>query len=625
MSIESNKLMNLADGKVLYDDLRNRTEDIKSKIVSKDSLDNAGITAKTYTTKFGGEFSVTTVVDQDYLSPYARASVTGRIYKEYAYRVTFNGTEYELQQRMWFSNASEVKVYEYLGNLGLYVSDTSGVPGGTDNVPFIIISDLNNSSSIDVLTQTAGTYTIKVEQIDYTKTKIPNSLIYGDEYAPIEKGELATSTYNGYSLGINELKNKRATFAIGYANSISDEFSFAIGVNNINSEGYSFGSSNNTESGYAVGFKNTTNGGYVFGSNNQTDAGFAFGRNNQTDAGFAFGSNNQTDAGFAFGAGLITPNGVATYGLYNIAPQSAQITAWEANTAYTVGDIVKYSTLSFPFVCVIAHTSSSSFMTDYRTDGKWEAIVNTTDTSLIIGTGSSQNARRNGLAFKTNGDSYFSGNVYVNAGDDTSAGTRLPHDVQVNGTSVVSNGVANVPIADTSTFGAVKVGDRLAINASNALIVQRASGNTLKAGSSHAYVLTPSVQHEATFYGLASAAGDSTQASSSNPVGIYTETALSKISEMLNAPVSVSGSTPSITAKAGVRYVCGECSTLSITAPASGDVEVIFESGSTATVLTVPNTVRFPEWFDSTDLEANRTYDIIISNGTMGLVTSWAS
>lgn len=93
---------------------------------------------------------------------------------------------------------------------------------------------------------------------------------------------------------------------------------------------------------------------------------------------------------------------------------------------------------------------------------------------------------------------------------------------------------------------------------------------------------------------------------------------------MLDAPVSVSGTTPTITGKAGIRYVCGEVATLSITPPASGDMEVIFESGSTATILTVPNTVKFPAWFDATDLEANCTYDIIITDGVYGVVTSWA-
>lgn len=115
---------------------------------------------------------------------------------------------------------------------------------------------------------------------------------------------------------------------------------------------------------------------------------------------------------------------------------------------------------------------------------------------------------------------------------------------------------------------------------------------------------------------------------------IYGDFSLSEISERLLilenglenllSPVSISGTTPTITGDANRRYICGEVSTLTITPPSSGDIEVIFESGSTPTVLTVPNTVKFPEWFDATSLEANRTYDIIITNGVYGVVTSWA-
>ena len=116
---------------------------------------------------------------------------------------------------------------------------------------------------------------------------------------------------------------------------------------------------------------------------------------------------------------------------------------------------------------------------------------------------------------------------------------------------------------------------------------------------------------------------------SSNSVGTYTEAAKSAISDMLNAPVSVSGSTPSITAKSGVRYVCGECSTLTVVLPASGDVEVIFESGSTATVLTLTpptgvTSVKFPAWFNSASLDANCVYDMIITDGKYGVVTAWS-
>ena len=73
------------------------------------------------------------------------------------------------------------------------------------------------------------------------------------------------------------------------------------------------------------------------------------------------------------------------------------------------------------------------------------------------------------------------------------------------------------------------------------------------------------------------------------------------------------------------RYVCGEVSTLSLTPPESGSMDVIFESGSTATILTVPNTVKWPVWFDATSLEADTTYEILITDGAYGSVMTWAT
>lgn len=170
-------------------------------------------------------------------------------------------------------------------------------------------------------------------------------------------------------------------------------------------------------------------------------------------------------------------------------------------------------------------------------------------------------------------------------------------DVQVNGTSIVSNNVANLATATASQ---------------------------VKTGTSTQRPLTPGHQHEATFYGLAKAAGDSTQASSSNTVGVYTEAAQSAIHDMLNAPVAVSGSTPSITAKSGVRYVCGTVSTISITPCVTGTCEIQFTSGTSAAVLSVSG-VTWPEWFDPTALETNRIYDLLITDGTLGMVMSWAA
>lgn len=86
--------------------------------------------------------------------------------------------------------------------------------------------------------------------------------------------------------------------------------------------------------------------------------------------------------------------------------------------------------------------------------------------------------------------------------------------------------------------------------------------------------------------------------------------------------VSVSGTAPVITAEANHRYVAGTVSTISITPPASGSCEVIFTSGSPAAVLTLPQTVKMPDWWDG--VEADYTYDIIITDGVYGGVMAWA-
>ena len=86
---------------------------------------------------------------------------------------------------------------------------------------------------------------------------------------------------------------------------------------------------------------------------------------------------------------------------------------------------------------------------------------------------------------------------------------------------------------------------------------------------------------------------------------------------------NVSGTTPTITGYAGYRYKCGEVATLSITPPNVGTIDVMFTSGSTPTVLTLPNTVKMPEWWNGP--EADHIYELMITDGIYGAVMSWAN
>ena len=107
-------------------------------------------------------------------------------------------------------------------------------------------------------------------------------------------------------------------------------------------------------------------------------------------------------------------------------------------------------------------------------------------------------------------------------------------DVQVNGGSIVSNEVASIPLASADDYGVVKVDQYQGIRiSSNALAVYPSASAQVKAGSNGARPIVPSVQHESVFYGLAKAAGDTTQSSSSNIVGTYTDEAIVAIQKML--------------------------------------------------------------------------------------------
>lgn len=210
---------------------------------------------------------------------------------------------------------------------------------------------------------------------------------------------------------------------------------------------------------------------------------------------------------------------------------------------------------------------------------------------------------------------------------DGEDGQGAVQDVQVNGVSVLQDGVANVPKATASILGVMKVWNTYGVHmiGDGNLQIFGANSNEAKTGTHNYCPIVPSKQHESTFYGLAKAAG-SDEKNSTLPVGQYTDSAKSAIHTMLSGSVSVSGTTPSITALPGIQYVCGEVATLDITLPSSGIVDVVFESGSTATVLTITPptgvTLKWANGFDPTALEANATYEINIMDG-LGVGVGW--
>ena len=88
--------------------------------------------------------------------------------------------------------------------------------------------------------------------------------------------------------------------------------------------------------------------------------------------------------------------------------------------------------------------------------------------------------------------------------------------------------------------------------------------------------------------------------------------------------VTVSGTTATIVAEAGVRYVCGELEELTFTPPASGLTAIRFTSGSTPTVISLlpAADVKMPDDWTGT-LEANQVYYLTFED-RLGLVAQWS-
>ena len=306
----------------------------------------------------------------------------------------------------------------------------------------------------------------------------------------------------------------------------------------------------------------------------------------------------------------------------------------------TIADSTLGGTLNDSYAAHAEGVGTIAVANAQHAQGKWNAPD--TNFADVVGNGT-ENARSNAYALTWSGDGKFAGNVYVGCGDDSSGGTMLPKDVQIDGTSVVDqNGVANVPKASSSVLGVIKVNGDLSytgIGINNGLLhTVTASDTELRRGLNNNRPVTPINQHTSTFYALAKVAGDTTQAQSDNAVGIYTDEAKQAIQTMLGIDLSsiasqveiplvetVDGAAVTITGQPNTRYMCGEVTSISITPPAAGSIDVVFTSGSTVAVLTLPSTVKMPEWFDASTLDTNTVYEILITDGVYGSVMTWAT
>ena len=132
-------------------------------------------------------------------------------------------------------------------------------------------------------------------------------------------------------------------------------------------------------------------------------------------------------------------------------------------------------------------------------------------------------------------------------------------DVQINETSILNSGIANIPIASDSNFGVIKTNVNHGIGISNninyfgELVLNNASSTDIKTGTNMWKPLAPVHQHESVFYGLAKAAGDTTQNVSTNAIGTYTNEAKEAIQTMLGVTNALASKLDA--AEAGLKVV----------------------------------------------------------------------
>lgn len=120
---------------------------------------------------------------------------------------------------------------------------------------------------------------------------------------------------------------------------------------------------------------------------------------------------------------------------------------------------------------------------------------------------------------------------------------------------------------------------------------------------------TITVQNSKYWHDEAEVVYDNTRALLLNTIVVYENTTATEVT---------------LTPDNGARYIYGELLSLTINSvPDNGMVDIIFESGTTPTVLVLPQSgVTLPEWFDPTDLQASTRYELNFADGNL-LMSSW--
>ena len=92
----------------------------------------------------------------------------------------------------------------------------------------------------------------------------------------------------------------------------------------------------------------------------------------------------------------------------------------------------------------------------------------------------------------TLGNSDYKWNIFANSLNGVSL-SNIITDVQIDGTSILSNNIANIPITAYNTLGLVKVDSNYGISANDAgrIYIIKANSTRIKEGTNQYFAITP--------------------------------------------------------------------------------------------------------------------------------------
>ena len=559
-----------------------KSNSLLSEINSKENT-----LVKSYTTVL--DTTVTTVSDGDHYSPYAHIQSI-LIDEKRKYRVTVDGNASELDVGVWEeSTNSGAKSYSFVGNLGLKYETPPHIIESDSTKAYCLYSRDDVDPGLRVLTSTAGSHTIKLEQITYSKSQQPSTILYGDNQAPLKREYYNQSSYQSISLGNNAM-GARGVIAIGSLNNVENEFGVAIGLSNtVNGDaGIAIGISNEAgQYAFAEGAKNTASGARSHAEGNETTASGLCshaegdGVTASGQCSHAEGSGTEATQNYSHAEGYQTKAKKAyshAEGASTIANGNASHAEGYATEANAVGAHAEGYTTK----------AGSNFQ---HVQGQFNVNDANSTYADIVGNGTTDNDRSNAFALDWNGNGRYAGDVYVGCNADSTGGMKVMKepssegtsgqvlttdgnggrswttpsggggnvtDVQINGTSILSQGVANIPYGTSSTVGVVKVNASYGLqkfNDQGLIAINPVNEEECKGGTVGYKPVCPERQHFAVFYGLSKIAGYDLK-NVSVTSGTYPVESIDKILQMLGVfdLIAQHETTPSTHA-----YAQGEC------------------------------------------------------------------